>query len=210
MLQAITDYFAANSASFWSAVWDHIAISAVSLALALVIAVPGGCLCVRYGGLKKSMLAFFQTLRIVPSLAVLFLLIPVMGTGIPPAVTALVLLAIPPILLNTVAGLDGVPGFMLETAAGLGMTDRQVWRRVRFPLALPMILTGTKIAVIEIIASATLAAKIGASGLGEIIFTGLGLARTDLLLIGGFAVAILALAGGLACTILEKALFRYR
>ena len=186
MRQAIIAYFMANSAAFWSAVREHVLISAASLAVALLIAVPGGYLCVRYGGLKKTLLAVFQTLRIVPSLAVLFLLIPVMGTGFMPATAALVLLAVPPILLNTVAGLDGVPQDMLETAAGLGMTRRQVWRKVRFPLAMPMILTGVKIAVIEIIASATLAAKIGAGGLGEIIFTGLGLNRTDLLLIGGF------------------------
>ncbi|AMD91209.1 glycine/betaine ABC transporter permease [Desulfovibrio fairfieldensis] len=210
MRQAIIAYFMANSAAFWAAVREHVLISAASLAVALLIAVPGGYLCVRYGGLKKALLAVFQTLRIVPSLAVLFLLIPVMGTGFMPATAALVLLAVPPILLNTVAGLDGVPQDMLETAAGLGMTRRQVWRKVRFPLAMPMILTGVKIAVIEIIASATLAAKIGAGGLGEIIFTGLGLNRIDLLLIGGFSVALLSLAGGLTFAVLGKALFRYR
>ena len=210
MRQTILAYFMANSAAFWSAVREHVLISAASLAVALIIAVPGGYLCVRYGGLKKTLLAVFQTLRIVPSLAVLFLLIPVMGTGFMPATAALVLLAIPPILLNTVAGLDGVPQGMLETAAGLGMTRRQVWRKVRFPLAMPMILTGVKIAVIEIIASATLAAKIGAGGLGEIIFTGLGLNRIDLLLIGGFSVSVLSLAGGLTFAVLGKALFRYR
>lgn len=203
-------YFAAHGAAYLSSVWEHIGISAMAFAAALAVAVPGGCLCVRYKTLKRTLLPVFQTLRIVPSLAVLLLLLPIMGTGVRPAVTALVLLAIPPILMNTIAGLEGVPGFMLETAAGLGMTGRQVWRRVRFPLAMPMVLTGAKIAVVEIIASATLAAKIGAGGLGEIIFTGLGLYRTDLLLIGGVSVALLSLAGGLAFVVVGKILFRYR
>lgn len=210
MHRAVATYFAANSASFWAAVRDHVTISAAAFFVASAIAVPGGCLCVRYGGLRKTMLAAFQTLRIIPSLAVLLLLIPVLGTGVKPAVAALVLLAVPPILLNTVAGLDGVPDFMLETAAGLGMTGRQIWRRVRLPLAMPMILTGMKIAAVEILASATLAAKIGAGGLGEIIFTGLGLGRTDLLLIGGVAVAALSLAGGFAFGVLDRVLFRYK
>lgn len=210
MRQEMLDYFTTSHAAFLSAVYEHVVISAVSLSAALFIALPAGCLAARYGGLKKALVAVFQTFRIIPSLAVLFLLIPIMGTGFLPAAVALVLLAIPPILLNTIAGLDGVPAFMMETAAGLGMTSRQRWRRVRFPLALPLILTGVKIAVIEIIASATLAAKIGAGGLGGIIFTGLGLSRTDLLLIGGFSVALLSLAGGLAITLLEKVMFRYQ
>lgn len=207
MYQDICAYFASNAASFVSTVWEHIAISALSLAVAVFIAMPCGCLCAVYGGIRKNVLVAFQTLRIIPSLAVLLLLIPVMGTGVKPAVAALVLLAVPPILLNTIAGVSGVPDFMLETAAGLGMTGRQVWRKVRLPLAMPLIITGIKIATIEIIASATLAAKIGAGGLGEIIFTGLGLARTDLLIIGGVSVALLSLAGGLVLTVVGRTLF---
>lgn len=207
MYQEISAYFTSNTASFLSALWEHIAISALSLAIAASIAIPFGCLCVARGGIRNSVLVAFQTLRIIPSLAVLLLLIPVMGTGVKPAVSALVLLAVPPILLNTIAGVDGVPDFMLETAAGLGMTGGQIWRKIRLPLAMPLILTGVKIAAIEIIASATLAAKIGAGGLGEIIFTGLGLARTDLLVIGGVSVAMLSLAGGLVFTVLGRVLF---
>ena len=209
MPHEIAAYFGTHGASFLTAVREHIVISAASLFLAAVVGVAGGGLCVRFGGLRRAMLAVFQTLRVVPSLAVLLLLIPVMGTGAGPAVTALVLLAIPPILLNTIAGLDGVPEFMLETAAGMGMSRWQIWRNVRFPLAMPMILTGARIAAIEIVASATLAAKIGAGGLGEIIFTGLGLNRTDLLIIGGAAVAILSLASGGVIVLLGKVLFRH-
>lgn len=209
IFQEIGAYFDGNSASFLMAVGEHIAISTASLVIALFIGVTGGGLCVLYGRVNTTVQAVFQTLRIVPSLAVLLLLIPVMGTGVKPAVTALVLLAVPPILLHTVAGLNNVPEFMLEAARGMGMTPGQVWRKVRIPLALPMLLAGVKIAFIEIVSSAALAAKIGAGGLGEIIFTGLGLARADLLLVGGGAVAALALAGCGLFAALGKMLFRY-
>ena len=141
-------------------------------------------------------------LRIIPSVAILILLIPVMGTGVRPAMTALVLLAVPPILMNTAAGFSEVPAFMLETAEGLGMTERQMFWKVKVPLAMPMILTGMRTAAIEIIASATIAAKIGAGGLGGIILTGLN--RTDLLLIGGISVALLSLEAGMVFRLLMK------
>jgi osmoprotectant transport system permease protein len=156
------------------------------------------------------MFAFFSALRVIPSLAVLLLLIPIMGVGMIPAITALVLLAIPPILMNTASGLGDTPAFMLETALGCGMTDAEIWRKVRFPLAMPMILTGVKTAFIEIIASATLAAKIGAGGLGGIIFTWLGLDRIDLLLVGGVSVAALSGAAGLLLALVDRVALRYR
>lgn len=143
-------------------------------------------------------------------MTVLILLIPIMGTGVQPALIALVLLSIPPILMNTVAGLEEVPSFMLETAYGIGMSDWQVLWKVKFPLAAPLILTGIKTAMIEIIASATLTAKIGAGGLGSIIFTGLGLNRMDLLLIGGISVAVLSIAAGLSLELADRLLFKYK
>lgn len=109
-----------------------------------------------------------------------------------PALIALVILGIPPILLNTIVGFASVSENLLETALGLGMTRSQLLMKVQFPLALPHILNGIKLALVEIIASATLATYIGAGGLGTLIFTGLGLYRYDLLLIGGGSVAILS------------------
>lgn len=188
----------------------HIQISVLSLAAAMLIGIPAGYLCVRYRKAQKYITGLFSVLRVIPSLAVLLLMIPIMGTGTAPAVVALVLLAVPPILMNTVAGLEGVPAFMLETAEGIGMDPRQVWTKVRFPLAMPMILTGVKTAAVEIVASATLAAKIGAGGLGDIIFAGIGLFRTDLLLIGGISVAILSLSTGLLFALAEQITMKHR
>lgn len=206
----IIDYFTHNMDTYLTSVQQHIMISLLALIVAIVIGVPCGYAALKYKQSEKWIVSIFQALRIVPSLAVLILLIPIMGIGIEPALTALVLLAVPPILMNTVTGLEEVPDFMLETAYGMGMTDRQVLWKVKFPLAMPLILTGIKTAMIEIVASATLASKIGAGGLGDIIFTGLGLNRTDLLLVGGISVAMLSIATGLLLGLIDRLLLQYK
>ena len=207
---SIAAYFQENSARFWGMVSAHVRISLIALGISVLIGVPAGFLCVRYKKAQKYITGLFSVLRVIPSLAILLLMVPIMGTGTAPAVVALVLLAVPPILMNTVAGLEGVPPFMLETAEGIGMDSAQVWRKVRFPLAMPMILTGVKTAAVEIVASATLASKIGAGGLGDIIFAGIGLFRTELLQIGGVSVAVLSLLTGLLFAVIEKQTMKHR
>lgn len=206
----IIDYFRSNMDAYLASVREHIFISLLALTVAVIIGVPCGYACVKHKKYQRWIVSIFQILRIVPSLAVLILLIPIMGVGIKSAMTALVLLAVPPVLMNTAAGLDEVPDFILETAFAVGMTEGQVLWKVRFPLAMPLILTGIKTAMIEIIASATLASKIGAGGLGDIIFTGLGLNRTDLLLVGGISVAMLSIAAGLLLDLADILLMKYK
>ena len=210
MIAQIANYFQTSLDRWAGMLSAHVTISLLSLLLAVLIAVPSGFLCVRFKRAQKVVTAVFSTLRVVPSLAILLLMLPVLGTGAAPATVALVLLAVPPILMNTVAGLEGVPEFLLETAAGMGMEERQVWAKVRLPLALPLMLTGIKTAAVEIVASATLAARIGAGGMGELIFTGIGLFRTDLLLVGGLSVALLSLLTGLVFELVDKALLKYK
>lgn len=210
MTALISNYFQENSGRFWGMLAAHVQVSILALGIAVLIGVPAGFLCVRWKKAQKYITGLFSVLRVIPSLAVLLLMVPIMGTGTAPAVVALVRLAVPPILMNTVAGLEGVPPFMLETAEGVGMDPTQVWTKVRFPLAMPMILTGIKTAAVEIVASATLASKIGAGGLGDIIFAGIGLFKTELLLIGGVSVALLSLLTGLIFAIVEKSTMKHR
>ena len=210
MTALILNYFRENSGRFWGMLAANVQVSILSLGIAVLIGVPAGFLCVRWKKAQKYITGLFSVLRVIPSLAILLLMVPIMGTGTAPAVVALVLLAVPPILMNTVAGLEGVPPFMLETAEGVGMNPTQVWTKVRFPLAMPMILTGIKTAAVEIVASATLASKIGAGGLGDIIFAGIGLFKTELLLIGGMSVALLSLLTGLIFAIIEKSTMKHR
>ena len=210
MFSQITAYFESNGPRFFGMLGAHIRVSLIALAIAVLIGIPAGFLCVRHPKSQKAITGLFSVLRVIPSLAILLLMVPLLGTGTAPAVVALVLLAVPPILMNTVAGLEGVPEFMLETAEGVGMNPTQVWTKVRFPLAMPMILTGIKTAAVEIVASATLASKIGAGGLGDIIFAGIGLFKTELLLIGGMSVALLSLLTGLIFAIIEKSTMKHR
>lgn len=190
-------YILENEISILRQIGEHLFICLIALAIAALIGILGGYHASKSEKLEKGLTRFFEVLRVIPSLALLILFIPVMGTGVAPAVTALMILAIPPILLNTIVGFQSVPAAMIEAGEGMGMDHRQVLWKIRVPLALPMILSGVRTALVEIVASATLAAKIGAGGLGEIIFTGLGLNRPELLLLGGVLVAVLSLGTGL-------------
>jgi osmoprotectant transport system permease protein len=163
------------------------------LAVSILIGVSVGIICITFNKCQKWVVGLFQILRIIPSLAVLVLSIRFLGIGAGPAITALTFLALPPILMNTIAGLEKVPPFFIETANGMGMTALQVWMKVRLPLAFPLILAGIKTAAVEIVASAAIAALIGAGGMGQIIFQGISVRRTELLLIGGFSVAAMSL-----------------
>jgi osmoprotectant transport system permease protein len=141
-------------------------------------------------------------LRAIPSLAVLALMLPVLGLGSKPALVALTLLAIPPILINTDVGYRSVDRAAVEAAVGMGMLPAQVLRRVETPLAAPVILAGVRTAAVEVIASATLAAFIGGGGLGDLIIAGLQNDDVGELLAGALCVALLALVaeGVLALT----------
>ena len=210
MLSQMMEYISTHGTEILVQIRDHLLISLLALAAASLIGVLCGYFASRSEKCERFISLPFSVLRVIPSLAILVLLIPVMGTGVRIAVTALCILAVPPILLNTIVGFREVPDFMLESADGIGMSERQSLWKVQVPLALPMILAGVRTAMTEVIASATLAAKIGGGGLGEIIFTGLGLNRTDLLLIGGILVALLSLGSGLLFDICSKKILKWK
>ncbi|MDF2544526.1 MAG: transporter permease [Herbinix sp.] len=209
-MQQIIDYFIHNRTDFIQLVLQHFDISLSSIIFAMVIAIPLGIFSTRCRSLSKLFQSLFRTLRIIPSLAILVLCIPIMGTGMKPAVTALTILAIPPILLNTTLAFQTLPEPVLETALGMGMGKWRTFFSVKLPLAFPLIFTGIKTAAVEVIASATLAAYIGAGGLGSLIFTGLGLMRTDLLIIGAASVGGLSLASGYLLNKLDRRITRYK
>ena len=204
MLQQLQDYFAQNLNTYLVSVWQHVELSVTALFIAIIIGMPLGYLGYKYKVARFLTSGVTQALRVIPSLGILFLLIPFVGVGSFPALIALVILAVPPILVNTILGFSEVSETLLETGLGLGMSEGQLFTRVSFPLALPHILNGLKLALIEVIASATLATYIGAGGLGSLIFTGLGLYRLDLLLIGGGSVALLSFVSMLGFDLLIR------
>ena len=126
-------------------------------------------------------------------MALLFILIPFIGTGFVPALIALVVLAQPPLVVNTILGFNEVSPTLKEVGLALGMKQKQLLKQISIPLALPYILNGIKLALVEVIASATLATYIGAGGLGTLIFTGLGLYKMQYVIIGAVSVMILSL-----------------
>lgn len=209
-MQDIITYFSENWEQYLQYVAEHLEVSLLSLFFASMIAIPLGVLGEKYRWLDKISTWLWGTLRIVPSLAILVLCIPIMGTGAKPAILALAVLAIPPILINTTLAFQTLPGTVVEAAIGMGMSPSRLFWTIKVPLAFPIVFTGIRTAVVEIIASATLATYIGAGGLGTLIFTGLGLMRNDLLWIGGISVAILSLGTGFFLSVLDKRITRYQ
>lgn len=209
-MQSYIDYFSNHMGDYIGMVGQHIRLSLLAVVFAVLIGVPFGILTGRFRRLYQFITTIFSTLRIIPSLAILVILIPVMGIGMKPALVALTVLAVPPVLINTALGFHQVEDFMLEVAEGMGMPSRQIFYKVRVPLAFPYLMTGIKTAVSEIIASATLAAYIGSGGLGVLIYNGISLMKTEYLVIGGASVALLTIAFNLILGRLQARLTRYR
>ena len=186
-------YVADNAERFQTAILVHLGLSLGALGIAMLIFIPLGVLASMGGRLTSSIVGAVAAVRVIPSLAVILLLLPVFGLGWRPALIALTLLAGPPLVINTDIGLRSVDPATLEAATGLGLTRAQRFWRVKIPLALPVIVTGVRSAAVEVIGSATLAAFVGAGGLGEFITSGITLLDERMLLAGALAVTALAL-----------------
>ena len=134
-MQDVIAYFSTHGADYIQMVLEHLNVSILSLAMAILIAVPLGIACSRSPLLEKVSVGVSGILRIIPSLAVLVVCVPILGTGTLPAVVALTVLAIPPILINTALGFRSVPADVLEAARGMGMDERLVFLKIKVPLA---------------------------------------------------------------------------
>jgi osmoprotectant transport system permease protein len=173
---------------------QHIALVAISTALALLLGFPLGVLVARHASWRKPVLGLTNVVQTVPSLALFGLLIPVFGIGAWTAITALVLYALLPIVRNTYAGITGVDPAIREAGRGMGMSDGELLRLVELPLAAGVILAGVRVAVVVSVGVATIAAAIGAGGLGVYIFRGVATVDDTLILAGALPAALLALA----------------
>ncbi|MDR5684277.1 MAG: ABC transporter permease [Armatimonadota bacterium] len=183
---------------------QHAWLVLVSLGIAAAIALPLGVAAVRVRGLRGPLLAVLGVLYTVPSLALFVLLIPLMGLGRLPAVTALVTYAQIILVRNVVVGLDAVDPAVVEAARGMGMSPWQTFWRVEFPLGLPVMLAGLRVAVVAVIAIAAVAAFINAGGLGVLLFQGVSQGHRDKIVTGAMAVSSLALAASAAVRALEQ------
>jgi osmoprotectant transport system permease protein len=193
MLEAAYGYALANRAMFFEALSTHVRLSFLALAIGVALSIPLGLYIARRRLLSRELSGLFSALRVIPSLAILFLAVPYLGLGFLPALVALAVLACPPILINTEAAFRGVDPAVLEAARGMGMDARQMLWRVEVPLAAPVLVAGVRTAAVEVFASATLAAFIGGGGLGDFIYRGFALFEPPVMLVGAISVAILTL-----------------
>jgi osmoprotectant transport system permease protein len=203
---SVLSYILDHPAQVFALARAHLWISLLATGIAASISVPLGILVHRVRAVRMLALGRVNVGQAIPSLALLGLMLPLLGIGFTPALVAIGVRALLPILLNTYAGLLSIPPPIIEAARGMGMTNVQVLWRVELRLALPVIVAGIRTALVVSIGVATLAAYIGAGGLGDLIFQGIAMVDTPLLLAGAIPAAVLAFAVDGLFGILERAL----
>ena len=206
MLASAWQYIVEHPDRFGAALWRHVSLSAAALVIAMLIAIPLG---IWLAGRARYALFAINAANIgrtLPSLAVLALMMPLLGTGFTPALFALTLLALPPILINTHAAVGQVDADVIDAARGMGMTRREITRRIVVPLAVPVIAAGVRIAAIQVISGAVLAAYIGGGGLGDFITAGIAMMQLSLLLVGAIPATLLAIGTDFLFGQLQRAL----
>lgn len=206
----LSDFFLFRYSSeiFWRSL-EHLLLVGLSISIAILISIPLGILITRKPQLSQPVLGFANILQTIPSLALLGFLISVPllgGIGNTPAIIAITLYSLLPIIRNTYTGIIGVDPAIREAGRGMGMTDRQLLLQVEIPLALGVILAGVRVATVIGIGVATIAAEIGAGGLGVLIFRGIETVNNQLLLAGAIPAAVMALLADLALGLIEQRL----
>ena len=172
---------------------DHIQLTIVAVLIAVIIGVPLGILISKNKKVANWVIGIANLIQAVPSLAILGFLIPLIGIGSAPAITMVVLYSMLPIIKNTYTGVTNINPDMLEAAKGLGMTNSQTLRLIKIPLAMPVIMAGVRMAAVTAVGLMTIAAFIGAGGLGYLVFSGIQTVDNNLILFGAIPAAVLAL-----------------
>ena len=202
-------YFQQHWDEILQATLEHIWLVGITMAISVAVGVPLGILVARRPWLSKPILGLANVAETIPSLALLGILLPVPWLGERAdrlAIAALTLYALLPIIRNTATGIAGIDPAVREAARGMGMTGRQILWQVELPLSLSTILAGVRVATVLTIGVATIAAAVGAGGLGEYIFRGLAMVNNALILAGAVPAALLALGADFLLSVLERRL----
>lgn len=186
------EFIASQGSEVIRLLWEHIYMSLIALGLGVIVAVPLGILLSQVPKVANVVISIVSVLQTIPTLALLALMIPFLGVGKVPAIVALFIYSLLPILRNTYLGMSNVNPDLLDAAKGMGLKRMQIIRQVQLPLAVPVIMAGIRLSTVYVIAWTTLASYIGGGGLGDMIFNGLNLFRPDLILGGTIPVTILA------------------
>lgn len=192
-MSGFTSVFFNRQSQLWNALFEHIQLSLIALLIAILIGIPLGIYVTRHAKIAESVLGAAAVFQTIPSLALLGLLIPLVGIGKVPAVIALVIYALLPIMRNTYTGIKDVDPSLIEAAQAMGMPNYKLLFKIEIPLSMPVIMAGIRTAMVLIIGTATLAALIGAGGLGDLILLGIDRNDNALILLGAIPAAILAL-----------------
>jgi osmoprotectant transport system permease protein len=205
----VVHYFSQHHQEILELTWEHLWLVGVSTLLAVAIGVPLGIVSAHWPVWNKPVLGTANIIQTVPSLALFGFLLPVPWVGARAdrlAILALTLYALLPVIRNTYTGIRGVDSSVMEAGRGMGLTPKQLLLQVELPLASSTILSGIRIAVVVSVGLATIAAAIGAGGLGEFIFRGLAMVNNDLIFAGAIPAAFLALSADFGLGLLEKRL----
>jgi osmoprotectant transport system permease protein len=202
-------FFLNDRAEILARTLEHLGLVAAAMLIAVIIGIPIGIALVRRRMMRRWVLGAANVIQTIPSLALFGFLIPVPflgGIGATTAIVALTLYALLPILRNTYAGIAGVDAAVLETARAMGMTPLQILWEVELPLSMGVILAGVRVATVISIGVATIAAAIGAGGLGVFIFRGVAMVSNPVILAGAVPAALLAIAADLVFSLIEQKL----
>jgi osmoprotectant transport system permease protein len=202
-------YLAQNRIQILDLTGEHLWLVAISTAFAVAIGIPLGILITRRRWLGKPVLGIANIIQTIPSLALFGFLLPAPWIGERAArlaILALTLYALLPLIRNTYTGILSVDPAVIEAGRGMGLTDRQLLWQVQLPLSLSVIIAGVRVAVVISVGTATIAAAVGAGGLGQLIFSGLGMVNNQMILAGAIPAALLAIIADFGLGLLEKRL----
>ena len=197
-------YIATNYTEILALLLEHIKLTAISVGLAVLIGVPLGIFISYMSKASKIVLSIANVIQAIPSMALVGFMIPFLGIGAIPAVTAVVLYSLLPIIKNTYTGLESINSQTLEAAKGIGLTRFQILTKVQIPLALPVIMTGVRVASVTAVGLMTMAAFIGAGGLGNLVFSGIRTVNNNQILAGAIPACLLALFVDFLLGMIEK------
>ena len=183
---------------------EHFYISIIALLIAIVVAVPLGILLSKTTRTANVVLTIAGVLQTIPTLAVLAIMIPIFGVGKTPAIVALFIYVLLPILNNTVLGVKNIDKNVIQAGQSMGMTKMQLMKDVELPLALPLIISGIRLSSVYVISWATLASYVGAGGLGDLVFNGFNLYQPPMIISAAILVTLLALIVDFLLSLVEK------
>ncbi|MBN1273790.1 MAG: ABC transporter permease/substrate-binding protein [Candidatus Aminicenantes bacterium] len=207
-IAALVDFMIGRRFEILEQTVEHIGLTVMALTIAVLIGLPIGIILTRRKKVSSPVLGIIGIIQTIPSVALLGFLLPLLGIGVIPAIVALFLYALLPIVRNTFTGIEEVDPSVREAAVGMGMSDWQILSKVELPLAVPVIFAGIRTATVINVGIATLCALIGSGGLGEFIFRGIALNNINMILAGAIPAALLALIFDLGLGIIQKFIHR--